>query len=1085
VRALPLTRAAMEGAAKARGGMSRLKSMGRIRVVQPRVRLETMGSFPTRCLILTVYIVGLVALALVLTAQFAGANLAVEMASHPCSSPPWPFADSRPLPGGVNGSSCFFLEPSDNATTWLAYLTGFSRLDGNFRVSLKLASPVPSGGTLHQTFSAVLMGSNTTAVPFAAEGASSEWLGFPVAPNSFLPVISVWNQSVASGTSCPPGGPTSHCQQPLVVLDQASLIGTSGPANVHSVLVGVQVSGVPRELLQGVGMNSTLVVGWTAAAAEATDLALRLVLFPVTAVVFVAMSCATAAAPPIPPPPGSSRLFGCHSCRENRFAPYLPCFALCDVPQRGLVLLLLVGTLLWQNPLGMSALLPGSEPTPGTVLPQRALTSLGWAIMLGASLGLVESIRSSAVRVRDSRESLSCWDGWRVVLVVLWAIVTFVSSFGLSLLAEPAAVFRFSTVTSPFGPGLSLETGVDLALACGVVYTCMLLLYLMLQFWITCLAGGILRQLPYAETRFYQLVWRLFVWLQLVVVSFIALQNSIPLVVSLADTQSGSLPSPGDHSDRNRLLAVLQILRNLFVGMQPSGELLLVTTYAIILAYAFLPPQGLCPTQCCCLALVPRCSARRTPSAPATEGPGSHVVMPREDVLEATVSQFAAVVGLSSGAGSHAPALFSLSTACWLFDLAWVAYKDSVARSAKAALGQTDSPLLAASAGAAAKAADDDDGEGSSVTPTREVLHGFEMEAVIENAAMDIRAFVMRRGWRVVVSFRGSASRTNLRTDFNAGRSGTDLHGRVASLGAQVPGVQNAFPLVHIGFHDAYSSVREALRSAVQSALAAAGPGCRLYVTGHSLGGALATLASLDLVSEVAASRTAHRAVSTMMRGVGPIFSLRTLPPMSPAFDHLPDGSIATSMKVPLLRSSSEPVRATVSHGKSMQEAEVGVDSDDPWIGSIRPDMAERDEFDPRGEFHSHDANRGRSGLLSRVLGKGLPGAGDAVVLMTFGSPRVGNAGFVRVFNAAVPLSWRVEMERDLVTTVPKFCCLYKHAGTRVLLDEVGNVIVDPGPLELSLRVRSRTSVSSHLMSAYRAALIEAQRLEGIIARKE
>ena len=71
-------------------------------------------------------------------------------------------------------------------------------------------------------------------------------------------------------------------------------------------------------------------------------------------------------------------------------------------------------------------------------------------------------------------------------------------------------------------------------------------------------------------------------------------------------------------------------------------------------------------------------------------------------------------------------------------------------------------------------------------------------------------------------------------------------------------------------------------------------------------------------------------------------------------------------------------------------------------------------------------------------------------------------------------------MERDLVTTIPKFCCLFKHAGTRVLVDEIGNVIVDPSLLERSLRVRSRTSVEAHYMRTYCEALAEARRLEGL-----
>lgn len=78
-----------------------------------------------------------------------------------------------------------------------------------------------------------------------------------------------------------------------------------------------------------------------------------------------------------------------------------------------------------------------------------------------------------------------------------------------------------------------------------------------------------------------------------------------------------------------------------------------------------------------------------------------------------------------------------------------------------------------------------------------------------------------------------------------------------ASVVASIPGVRQAFPLVHVGFMRAYWSVRVPLRSAVASALAAAGPRGRLYCTGHSLGGALASLAAYDLHGLVAENRKA------------------------------------------------------------------------------------------------------------------------------------------------------------------------------------------------------------------------------------
>ena len=94
----------------------------------------------------------------------------------------------------------------------------------------------------------------------------------------------------------------------------------------------------------------------------------------------------------------------------------------------------------------------------------------------------------------------------------------------------------------------------------------------------------------------------------------------------------------------------------------------------------------------------------------------------------------------------------------------------------------------------------------------------------------------------------------------------------------------------------------------------------------------------------------------------------------------------------------------------------------------------------------------------------------------TFGQPRVGNRHFANLFNRLVPHSFRVCVEGDFFTSVPKYTLrhTYKHGGGLVVLDESenGNLIVNPNAVEKAFRFnRSQTSVANHALEVYRNCL--------------
>ena len=104
--------------------------------------------------------------------------------------------------------------------------------------------------------------------------------------------------------------------------------------------------------------------------------------------------------------------------------------------------------------------------------------------------------------------------------------------------------------------------------------------------------------------------------------------------------------------------------------------------------------------------------------------------------------------------------------------------------------------------------------------------------------ATDTRVLVLSGAADGIIAFRGTANLRNWLTD----------------LECDLKPWQSPHARVHAGFRAAWRSVRDDVIEAVEDF----GPDRRIWLTGHSLGGALAMLAALDLKREV--SNAAHLA---------------------------------------------------------------------------------------------------------------------------------------------------------------------------------------------------------------------------------
>ena len=57
------------------------------------------------------------------------------------------------------------------------------------------------------------------------------------------------------------------------------------------------------------------------------------------------------------------------------------------------------------------------------------------------------------------------------------------------------------------------------------------------------------------------------------------------------------------------------------------------------------------------------------------------------------------------------------------------------------------------------------------------------------------------------------------------------------------------------------------------------------------------------------------------------------------------------------------------------------------------------------------------------------------ILSILFPAPRIGNTIFAAFVNRKIPSNYRVEVDTDIITMIPKVFNMYRHAGIPVVID--------------------------------------------------